>query len=257
MSKILILDIETAPNLAYVWKIWKENVGLNQLREIGGILSFAAKWLGEDLTWYADVRMKGGERAVLDLLLLLLNRADIVVAHNAKKFDIPTINARAIQYGMLPPSPYKVVDTYQVVKKEFRFISNKLEYVAKALKCKEKLAHKEFPGFELWSECLAGNKKAWEELQKYNVQDVVTLEEVYLKLRPWIKNHPNVGVHLEKDNACCPKCGSDHVHFRGYATTSVGKYRRFVCLDCGGWARTRYNEYPKEPRKNLLANIAD
>lgn len=255
MSRILILDIETAPNLAYVWRIWKENIGLNQLREIGGILSFSAKWLGDDPTWYADVRMKGGEKAVLDLLLLLLNRADIVIAHNAKGFDIPTINARAIQHGMLPPSPYKVIDTYIVAKKEFRFISNKLEHLAKALGCKEKLKHKNFPGFELWSECLAGNEKAWEELKKYNIQDVVTLEEVYLKMRPWIRNHPNVGIDDGNSTASCPKCGSTHVHFRGYATTNAGKYRRFVCLDCGGWSRARFNEYPKQLRKELLANI--
>ena len=97
-----------------------------------------------------------------------LDSADIVIAHNANKFDLPTINARAVEHGIKPPSPYKVVDTLSVAKKHFRFTSNKLEFIADALGCAPKLKHQHFPGFELWLQCLKQNDKAWKEMKEYN-----------------------------------------------------------------------------------------
>lgn len=254
MAKVLILDIETAPNLAYVWRIWKENVGLNQLMERSYIMSFSAKWLGDDKVLYKENRHGNDKELVADLLLLL-SSADIVVAHNADKFDLPTINARAIEHGLMPPAPYKVVDTLKVAKREFRFISNKLEHLADVLGCAPKLKHAKFPGFMLWYQCLKQNDEAWKEMKEYNIQDVIALEEVYLKLRPWMKNHPNVGVLDEPEGTVCPKCGSKHIHFRGYVTTNVSKFRRYRCMDCGGWGRLRFNVMDKEKRKVLGANV--
>lgn len=255
MAKILSLDIETAPNLAFVWGMWKQNIGLNQFKQHSYIMSFSAKWLGSDEVLYKENR-HGDDRELVEDLLLLLSSADIVIAHNANKFDLPTINARAIELGLKPPSPYKVVDTLTVAKKNFRFLSNKLEHLADKLGCAPKLAHAKFPGFNLWLQCLKQNDEAWKEMKEYNIQDVLTLEEVYLKLRPWIKNHPNIGVIDEPDKPVCPKCGSHHIHFRGYTTTNVSKFRKFVCLDCGGWGRSRFNVMDKDKRKVLGANVA-
>ncbi|MEL7422985.1 MAG: ribonuclease H-like domain-containing protein, partial [Bacteroidota bacterium] len=146
------------------------------------------------------------------------------------------------------------IDTLRIAKREFRFDSNKLEYIAKVLGVEEKDQHKEFPGFELWAECMAGNPKAWKEMRLYNVQDVITLEQVYLKLRPWATNHPNVMVNKDSEEHACPKCGGTHLHRRGYQYTNTGKYQRYQCTDCGGWSRTRYTENTKEVRKSLLTN---
>lgn len=253
MANILILDIETAPTLAYVWKAWKENIGLNQIKENGYLLSFAAKMVGDDKVIYEESR-DGDDKKVVKKLLELLDKADIVVCHNAKRFDIPTILGRAVIHGYAPPSPFKVIDTLITAKKEFRLFSNKLEYLANVLGCAPKLKHGKFPGFELWLQCLNGNDEAWKEMKTYNIQDVLTLEEVYIKLRPWIRNHPNVGIIKEEDESVCPKCGSKHIHFRGYYTTNLGKYRKFQCQDCFGWGRTRFNELAKEKRGVLTTN---
>jgi len=253
MAKILTIDIETSPNIAYVWGLWKQNVGLNMLKDRTYVMSYAAKWLGSDKVLYEENR-HGDDRDLIQSLIDLLDSADIVIAHNANKFDLPTINARAVEHGIKPPSPYKVVDTLSVAKKHFRFTSNKLEFIADALGCAPKLKHQHFPGFELWLQCLKQNDKAWKEMKEYNVQDVLTLEEVYLKLRPWIKNHPNIGVLDEQDVPVCPKCGGRHINYRGYVTTNVSKFRKFVCMDCGGWGRTRYNELAPEKRKQLTTN---
>ena len=150
MAKILILDIETAPNLAYVWRFFKENVGAKQVVEHSEIISYAYKWLGDPTVHYYDVQY-ATEAAILEPLMEALDAADIVVAHNWNKFDLPTIQGRALVAGLNPPSPYKTVDTLLVARYEFNFPANSLEYLSTILGVKKKDDHKQFPGFELVS----------------------------------------------------------------------------------------------------------
>jgi len=255
--KILIWDIETAPALGDVWGLWQNNVGLNQLKKSGYIMSFAAKWLGEPKIFYADCS-KNGEKDELDMLLqlyALLEEADMVVAHNGDRFDMGWVKGRCIYYGLPPLPPVKQIDTLKVVKREFRFLSNKLEYVAKLLGCEEKLKHKEFGGHELWAECLKGNQRAWKEMKVYNKQDVVTLEQVYLRLRPWMRNHPNWGLWENAGVPTCVACGGKHIHKRGTTKTGVSVFQRTRCMDCGHWGRYAVNLIDKDDRKVLLRNV--
>jgi predicted RNA-binding Zn-ribbon protein involved in translation (DUF1610 family) len=251
--KIYVIDIETAPKIAYVWRFFKEHVGAKQVLDHGHIMSFAAKRLGDDQIIYKENR-KDDDKAITQALIDVLDDADIVIAQNGDRFDLPSINGRALVHGLKPPSPYKTVDTLKVARNEFKFERNSLEYLAIILGCAPKDQHKDFPGFELWLECLRGNDAAWNEMRLYNIQDILTLEEVYIKMRPWIRNHANLGIYIEHDGPVCPKCGSVHVTRRGYTTTNTGKYQRFRCNDCGGWARSRITELPKELRKVLLVN---
>lgn len=256
MAKILIVDIETAPKVAYVWRFFKEHVGAKQVLEHGHIMSFAAKWLGEDHIIYEENR-KEDDKKIVKSLVELFTEADIVVAHNGARFDFPQIMGRALVHGIKPPAPYKIVDTVKVAKKEFGFPSNSLEYLGIVLGCDEKDSHKNFPGFELWLECLRGNEEAWAEMRKYNIQDVVTLEEIYLKMRPWMRQHPNVAVFDDNEKPVCPKCGSHHIHLRGYAHTNVGRYHRFQCQDCGGWGRSRFTLKDKEVNAHHIVHAVD
>ncbi len=253
MTRILIVDLETAPKQAFVWRFFKENIGAKQVLGHGYMMSFAYKWLGDKTTQF-HYTLTEDDSALCVELADVLNRADIVIAHNAERFDLPTARARMLVNGLRPPSPFKVVDTLKVAKREFLFPSNSLSYLADALGCAPKEEHKEFPGFALWTECIKGNPRAWKEMKKYNIQDVETLEEIYLKMRPYIRNHPNVGVFQEGDRPCCTKCGSENIQLRGFTHTQVSKFRKFVCNDCGGWSRTRFTEYDREKRKSLITN---
>jgi len=253
LSNILLLDIECAPKLAHVWNFFKTCIGAKQVLEHGYIMSYAAKWLDKDEMIYEENR-KLDDTAIVNSLIKLMDEADIVIAHNAIKFDIATINARALVNGQSPPAPYKIVDTYKEAKNHFKFESYSLEYISTILGCTPKSSHKKFPGFELWLECMRNNEEAWSELKEYNIQDVKTLEEIYLKMRPWIKTHPNMGVYQEHTGPVCPKCGSHHIQFRGSYHSNLGKFRRFQCTNCGGWGRTRFTQYPKELGKELLTN---
>ena len=255
MSKILLLDIETAPTLAYVWGLWKQNVGQEQIFDRGYLLSCSMKWLGEPEIFYAENRVENDYK-LTEIILQFLEEADYVIAHNGRKFDIPFIKARAVVNGLPAPSPFKIIDTLEIAKKEFLFTSNSLEALANELKCAPKMKSRKFNGFSLWLGCLKGNEDAWAEMRKYNEQDVTTLEEVYYKLRPWYSNHPNITVEDELTPTFrCPKCGSDEIHLRGYIYTTSGKYHKYVCLECGGWSRERYTNNSLEVRKTILKAI--
>jgi len=245
-AKILSLDIETAPVLAHVWSLWKQNVGLNQIKEDWFIMSFCAKWMHRKTVIYQDqqhVPNMEDDSALLAALWELLNEADIIIVQNGIKFDVKKINARFFAHGMPPPAPYQIVDTLVVAKRHFGFTSNKLAYMTDKFCTIKKRKHEKFPGFELWVECLKRNPAAWQEMKVYNIDDVRSMEELYLKMRPWVEGHPNVSAIRGDDEMHCPKCGSDDVIQKGYRfTTQGGKYARFRCNCCGGWSRGRFAE---------------
>lgn len=257
--KIVTLDIETSPLESYHWGLWDQNIGLEQINVEWSILSFSAKWLGDPKIIYRDTGGKGvknvrNDKEVLKALWEVLDEADIVVAQNGQAFDIKKINARFILSGFPPYSPIKIVDTLLVAKRHFGFTSNKLAWTSKYLSTTKKDEHKQFPGFELWTECLKDNPKAWAEMKKYNCQDTISTEEYYLRLRPWTAGHPNVAAYVESEDIMCPKCGSKHVQKRGSSITQTGAYHRFQCVECGGWSRSRYTTNSKEKRRSLLSN---
>lgn len=257
MSKgpvIRIADIETFPSLAHVWGIWQQNISMNMIMKEDQIAAFAYKDLGDDYTYYMDLR-DGTEKDLVRCLRDMFDSADIIVGHNFKRFDDRWIIGRCIKYGLKPPSPYKIIDTLVESRRLLRIPSHRMADVAAFLKCDvQKSSHAKFPGHSLWVECMADNKAAWNEMEDYNRTDILTNESVYLKLRPYIKNHPNIGVYMDEDSPVCPKCGGKHINFRGYVHTQTGRYHSFQCQDCGGWGRVRTGSQTKEKRKALATN---
>lgn len=236
--KVLLIDLETAPNVAYVWGLFKENIPVARLISSGYTMCFSAKWLGEDELFFHSVQ-NTGRKEMLSIAYNLLNEADVVVHYNGTYFDVPTLNKEFIKEGFTPPSPYKQVDLLKTVREKFKFPSNKLEYVADALDLGQKYKHK---GFELWTECMAGDPQSWAEMEEYNKQDVILLENLYIKLLPWISNHPNTAMYRSVGEHQCPNCGSTNLVKRGYARTLVSVYERFRCNNCGKWSRKRQAE---------------
>ncbi|MGH8235493.1 MAG: ribonuclease H-like domain-containing protein [Steroidobacteraceae bacterium] len=255
--RILTIDIESSPIEAFVWGLFDQNVGLDFVKTDWSILSFAAKWFGEKRVIYSDTGGRGADKVRDDVPLLgqlweLLNEADFVVAQNGRRFDVRKINARLIQHGYTPYSPIRVIDTLLEARKHFAFTSQKLAWTSKLLTDAPKSEHKQFPGFELWVECLKDNPKAWKVMRRYNVQDVRSTEKVYLKLRPWIKNHPNISTFDLTPGGCCPNCGSADVKQIGNATLQAGIYPQYQCNSCGAWSRGKQLLNPTEVRKSKL-----
>lgn len=254
--RILIWDIETSPMLGNIWRMWKENISLNQLREDWMIISWSAKWLGSDEVLYADCRHSMDDKQILIQLKELLDTADWSITHNGDKFDLPKVRARMVIQGLEPFAPVRSIDTCQQAKRVFGFTSNKLEYISNVLAPEmKKSKHLKFPGFTLWEECMKGNPEAWNEMEEYNKQDVKTLEAVYLAMRPWMTQHPNFALHDDTtEEAQCPKCGSTHLHKRGFSYTGVSKFQRLRCVDCGSWSRERYTLVEPTARRSVLTH---
>lgn len=263
--RICTLDIETSSIIGHVWSLWKQNVGLNQIHCDWSILSFTAKWLGEKKVIYKDTRGQGAslteqmkgvrdDTTVVLALWKILDEADIVITQNGVKFDHRKINARFVQLRMPPPRPFKCIDTKLEADRIGAFTSKKLEWLAAVTTDTAKDRHTQFPGFELWIECLKDNIKAWRCMERYNRQDVVATEKLYLALRPYIRNHPNVNVYDDDTTVRCPKCGSSHVVKNGWKTTNVGRYQQYRCQECHSWIHERVLRNSSEKRKSLLGS---
>lgn len=254
--KILFLDIETAPILAYVWSIWEQNVGLNQIEKDWHILSWSAKWIDSNKVIYADqskARNLEDDSKILKQLWYLMDEADIIVTQNGVQFDQKKIFARMLMCGMQRPSSFKHIDTKQIASRVFGFTSNKLEYMTDKLNKKyKKLKHAKFAGFDLWKQCIAGNPAAWREMKKYNMYDVLALEELYYKLMPWANNLPNINVYTDTLKPIC-YCGSKEFKLQGFSYTSTGKYQRHKCKKCGAESRSKENLLSDDKKKSLRA----
>ena len=201
------------------------------------MLSFAVKWLGEKkISTYALPDFKGYSRnkecdkALVQELWRIFDTADILVGHNSKAFDVKKANARFLVNGLLPPSPYKQIDTLQIARSRFKFGSNRLNDLGVALGVGKKLPH---TGAHLWFSCMAGDPKSWALMKRYNARDVELLAAVYDKLKAWAPNHPNMNLYDAGDN--CPTCQSGNIQRRGVQVKLNSRRTRFHCQDCGTW----------------------
>lgn len=235
--RIALFDIETSPNLSFVWGHYQQDVIEND--QPWHILCFAYKWLGEKkihtkaLCDYRGYKKdKDSDKALCADLWKLFDEADILIGHNGDRFDIKKVRARLIIHGFDPPSPFKSIDTVKIARKEFRFDSNRLNDLGKYLGLGKKLPH---TGFHLWRSCMSGDDKSWKLMKKYNARDVELLEDVYEKLKPWASSHPNLNVYSEA--LACPTCQSANIQKRGVAVSKSKKYQRLQCQDCGAWAK--------------------
>lgn len=235
--KTLLIDIESSPNIGYTWEKYEQNV-IEFIKE-RHLLCFTAKWLGSNkvITYGLDdfegyEKDMDSDKELCKELWKLLDEADVVMGHNSDKFDIKIINTRFAVNGLVPPSPFRTIDTVKIARKYFGFNSNKLNDLGQSLGLGTKL---ETGGFKLWLECMSGKKDSWKKMKAYNKQDVILLEKVYLRIRPWMTNHPNV--LTTKEDCKCFTCGSKKVQKRGFNYTKSNKYQRWQCLSCGAWTQ--------------------
>lgn len=179
--KTLLLDIETTPMQVYTWGLWDQNISIDQIIKSTEMLCFGARWLGEKGTTFMSVH-HNGKKAMLEKLHQMMDDADLLVGWNSAAFDHKHINREFLENGMTPPAPTKDLDLMTITKANFKFPSNKLDYVAQQLGVGSKVKHS---GFKLWLRCMAGEDKAWREMKKYQIQDVTLLVELYDILLPW------------------------------------------------------------------------
>ena len=247
--RVLIYDIEVSPDLGWVWRKYQADV--IEIDQDWYMLSFAYKWLGEKTVKsfaLPDFKLYDkdptNDRDLCMELWMLMDEADIVVAHNGNRYDQVKSNARFLVHGFDPPSPYREVDTLKVARNRFKFTANNLDELCRQLNIGRKAAH---TGFKTWKGCMTGDPKSWATMVRYNKQDVRMLEELYLKLLPYMTNHPNMAVISGRPNAC-PKCNSEEgMMSRGTKSSAVTSLRQYQCKACGAYSSSRLPERVSRP----------
>lgn len=258
--KILVFDVETSPEKSYHFGRWKVNISEDKVIQRGHMLTWAAKWLDKDEI-YSDKLTNydmfdedpHNDLQIVHSLWRMIDEADIIVAHNGIGFDEPYFNARCLIHDLIPPSPYKQIDTLKEVRKAFRFPSNALKSLMNALDLTRKIENE---GFYLWRKCDEGDKEAFNTMEEYNIGDIVSLQELYLKIRPWMKNHPNLGTFFDDTEKHCVACGSTNLSLMEgkFSRTNVSVFAVHRCNDCGKVSRDKLNLRTPEQRKATLNN---
>jgi RNase_H superfamily len=234
--RIALIDIETAPILAYVWQMHETDV-LSVVKPTT-LLSFAYKWLDKPKIHYRGLPEYPGyekekipvrdDAALTKDLWGVFNEADILIGHNAAAFDVKKTNARFLVHGLKPPKPYQTFDTLLAARKHFKCDSSRLDFLAKLLGIGAKLPHQ---GFALWEGCMEKSPEAWATMKKYNIHDVALLEPVYQKILPWATSHPNITIYTQEVG--CHNCGSKDVKREGIFTSIARQYKQYRCNSCG------------------------
>lgn len=228
--KVLVLDIETSFMRGRFWRPGEQYIRHDQIEYDWHLMSWAAKWLNEKPVFYMDQRNKrdiSNDKQIAKGIWKLIDQADILVYQNGDAFDRKKLNSRFLTHGLQPPSSYRTADTLKLSRKHFGHSSNSLDYVSQNFNKKyKKLKHKDFPGEDLWLECEAGNIRAWNEMKKYNINDILATEEYYLRLQPW-----DSSVLITLDDKC--SCGAKKWMKNGYRYTNAKTYQRLQCKACG------------------------
>lgn len=235
--RVLYLDIETAPVVADIWSLRDIHVAINQIKEHPRVIGVGYMWDGERRPRFIS-EYREGYSEMIERTHALLDEADVMCGYNSQGFDAKHLNAAFVEASLTPPSPYKHLDLYRIVKSNFRWPSYKLDYVAQRLELGAKLAT---GGHQLWVDCLTGDedtrRKAWARMGRYCRQDVALLPLLREALTPWQGNAINAALWVDGNDPACQKCSSANLEKRGYAYTAQSAFPQYRCRDCGGWTR--------------------
>jgi hypothetical protein len=231
-ARVLIIDIESKPGKYYSWGPKADWLSPDKLIEPGGMLCFAAKWLGVNETLFYSEWEDGLEGMVREAHKLL-SLADIVITYNGDRYDVKRLNNEFLRLHMAPPRPYRSIDLFKTNRAKFDLPYKKLDYIAQVVGVGQKVKHE---GFGLWIACMDNDPEAQAKMREYNIGDVVLTESLYVKLLPWLSNVPHMGM-FAVDGGQCPYCAGE-VQETGHTThTYVQEYELFQCVNCEGWSR--------------------
>lgn len=238
---IIVLDSEWAPSIVYAWDFSKQRIHHTRVKEEGFMLMLQWKELGGRKVYTKSIpdfkqafkEDYKDDKELIKFTLDLLGSADIVIGQNLDKFDIPMINARAIYHGLDPVGHYQTIDTLKESRKIARNKSHALDYLNKLYGGEGKLDC----GMDTLISCRRGDTKAYKKLALYGKKDVQDTEDLYYRLRPWMKTHPTLGLFDAEAERTCPRCGSHNLHISKYLRQKAGTYVQYKCQDCKGYSK--------------------
>lgn len=229
--RLLTLDVETAPAQVAVWDLKADYINYGNILKPRRIICLAYRWYGDSETMFLSEWTTGREE-MIQQAWHLADEADGIISFNGQAYDMPMLNTEFVLAGLGPPSPYANIDLMKTAKRQFRMMSNSLDYLTGQLGVGRK---GDSGGMKTWLAIENGDERARERCRQYNEMDVEITELLYRKLLPWIPQHPSRGIVDAAQG--CPVCDGP-LRPRGYAYTRTARYRRYVCGECGKWCRS-------------------
>lgn len=248
--KRLFYDLEVSPNLVFSWNVGYDiRLNHDSIVKERAVICIGYKWQHERQAKCLEWDANQDDKTMLLEFLDIAKDADELVAQNGDKFDLPWLKARWIHHGVKAIPKFKTSDTLQWAKRNFRFNSNKLDYMASFLGFGNKIE----TDFGLWRDIvLHKDKAAMKKMVDYCKHDVILLQKVWEKLQLFVPPKIHNAVIKGKSKWKCPRCASGNVQARGKAVTSGGTVNhRMQCLKCAGWYQisSRTLEQYKEDNK--------
>lgn len=182
---------------------------------------------------YSEGDLIKAEKWLLKDVSTRLLDSDVWLTHYGTWFDIPFINSRLL-YHKLPtlPANFSHLDTWKIGRNRLKLRSNRLVTISEFLGTQDK---KDSIRPEQWIRALGGHRPSMAYIVNHCQKDVLVLEEVYIRLRPLVLDHPNRG--LIDGRGGCSVCGNTKLQRRGFHVTRTRKYQRYQCTACGAWSK--------------------
>lgn len=234
--RVLFLDIETAPMITYSWQAKTDYISHEKVIQDPFVLCWAAKW--SDQAGVKSAKLTPDECAsqadarIVDELADLIREADLVCAHNGDRFDVPRVNARLMLHSLEPLGPVTSIDTLALARKSLGLSHYNLDSLARQLGLGSKIK----TDFDLWKDAMHGDELAMQRMVRYCRNDVVLLEKVFYRMRPYVRGLARM---VDRAGEGCPHCGSPEIMKRGPYRTQASTFQRYQCQSCLRYFRSR------------------
>jgi uncharacterized protein YprB with RNaseH-like and TPR domain len=230
--KRLYFDIETSPNIGLFWSAgYKQKIDYSNIIKERAIICICYKWEDEKQVYSLNWDKSQSDKKLLQEFIKVANQADELVGHNGDKFDLPWIRTRCLYHRIDLFPKYTTIDTLKLSRRQFRFNSNRLDYIASFLGIGKKIK----TDFNLWKDIVLNKcEKSMAKMIDYCKQDVRLLEQVHKELRLHDTPKTHYGVIETGDIRTCPECGSNNIHISKTRILASGnKQIQYRCNDCG------------------------
>lgn len=230
--KRLYFDLESSPNIGLFWSSgYKQNIDYQNIIKERSIICICYKWEDEKQVHSLSWDKNQSDKKLLQEFIKVANQAHELVGHNGDKFDLPWVRTRCLYHRIELFPKYVTIDTLKLSRRQFRFNSNRLDYIASFLGIGKKIK----TDFNLWKDIVLNKcEKSMAKMIDYCKQDVKLLEQVHKELRLHDTPKTHYGVVLSNDKRLCPECASNNVVISKTRITAGGtKQIQYKCNDCG------------------------
>ena len=251
---VLYWDLESSLMGTLTFGIWNQNISGNRITKHSHLLSNS--WAFNDeppqgVRLSPEDVAEGNDLLVVIDTIRAIEKSDLIISFNGKKFDVPLLKTRALLHGLPPIKFPPHLDLMQEAKRNFRFPSNSMQNISLYLGEHGKLATS---GRNLWERCYHFQNyddcnDALAQMLEYGLRDIDATRDLHKRLQGWFKSPVNIGLITKeingvntKDNhdLLCPHCSSKDVDKIGSkAYTSVSSFNIYRCGNsvCRGLSR--------------------